>query len=207
MKKSFFHFASVAMLLMSFLALMGCGEGFDSGLQEEEDTTSRQRSDHSPPPTLGSVFDTGDKASGDSFDGNVVDSAEVLTALVWLEELDNGNMRVTTRLPAKQKTHILVRISHWAHKEDVAPFIAPWAIITIEENANFSHEFLPEPEHWTRAIRVQIQPFETLSYPMILKEVKYKTAEGYDIPEGYEFTALYRAAEGHSYVDFFHFPE
>lgn len=206
MKKRFFHFASVAMLLMPFLALMGCGEGFDSGLQEE-DTTSRQRSDHSPPPTFGSVFDTDDRASGDSFDDSALDSAEVLTALVWLEKLDNGNMRVMTRLPAQQKTHILVRISHWAHKEDEAPFIAPWAIITIEKNASFSFEFLPEPEHWTRAIRVQIQPFEALSYPGILKEVKYKTAEGYDIPEGYEFTAPYRAPEGHTSVDFFHFPE
>lgn len=212
MRKKVFLFAGVAMLLIPLLVLAGCGDDFsdfESGLLksgDEKDVTPQQPADKHLPPLV-SVFDSDDRASGNSFDDNEVDSAEVLTAVVWMEKLQNGNMRVATSLPAQQKTHILARITHWAHEEDEGPFLAPFTIITIKKNASFSGEFLPpEPEHWTRAIRVQIEPFTSLR-KLPLAAVNYKTAEGYDLEEGHEFTAPYRAPEDHRFVDFFHFPE
>ena len=204
MKKRFFLFA-ILLLLTPFLVLTGCGEDAGSGILGGDGATVRQPIGKQPPPTVGSAFtggDTGGRATGDG-----VDSAEVLTALVWLEKLENGNMRIVASLAAKQKIHILVWITHWAHPEDEAPFLVTPAIITIQENANFSLEFLPpKPEHWTRSIRVQIGPFKDLK-DLSLKTVDYKTAEDYDIEEEHEFTALYRVPEGHGHVDFFYFPE
>ena len=206
--KKFFLFAMFVMLLTPFLILMGCGENFASGLlggDDEEDVTLQQPAGRRPPPTLGSVFDTGGDTDGrvtDPRNDDEVNRVEVLMSPVWLQSFEDGTFMAVTDLPAQQDIYILTRTSHWAHAEDEVPFITKLETITIRQNASFSQRFSPDPLHWTRAVEVSIEPIEMLkklSFPEI-------TAEKIEIAEA-DITINYRALENHDRVVFFHRPE
>ncbi len=203
--KKVFLFAALAILLMPFLFLVGCGEGSASGLLggNEEGATPQRTTGRQPPPTLGSAFDTeagGERSVADPSSDGALERVEVLIAPIWLQSFEDGTFMAVTDLPAKQNIYILTRTSHWAHPEDEVPFITKLETITIRQNASFSQRFSPDPLHWTRAVEVSIEPFEILQ-KLPLPET---TAEGIEIGAGVGFTIRYRALEDHDRVVFFH---
>ena len=205
MKKRFFLFA---ILLISLSVLAGCGEELASGLVGGEDTTTqRQPAGRQPPPTLRSTFDgggtTGGRVTNPRNGDGEANRVEVLISPVWLQSFEDGTFMAVTDFPAKKDVYILTRTSHWAHPEDEVPFVTELETVTIRENASFSQRFSPDPLHWTRAVEVSIESFETLQ-KLPLPET---TAEGIEIGEGAEFTVRYRAVENHDRVVFFHRPE
>ena len=204
MEKKFFLFA---ILVIPFLILTSCGEDVGSGIRTGDGVTPQQQpSGRRPPPTLGSTFDPGDGDTGGRVTGDLRDNGdrvEILISPVWLQSCEDGTFMAVTDLPARQNIYILTRTSHWAHPEDDVPFVTKLETITIKQNASFSQRFSANPLHWTRAVEISIEPFETLQ-KLSLPET---TAEGIEIAEGTEFSARYRALENHDKVVFFHLPE
>ena len=105
--------------------------------------------------------------------------------------------RVVTNLPPTRGTlFVLLSIEYWARAEDVRPFKVKNTTLTIRQNAERSHVYLPEP--WPGAtIKVSIQPMERIQE----LERPFATYERHIVRENHEFVP-YEPIEGSSQLIF-----
>ncbi|MCY4576848.1 MAG: hypothetical protein OXB96_00215 [Candidatus Kaiserbacteria bacterium] len=206
--KSIGMFSSI-LLFAALLFSVGCGEGVGSGngIIGGGGDAGKGRS---PDSTLSDHVFSGQniptRVGIGTTDGATVNFAQtgVTVSPVWLEMTElkvNGGaksaVRVATNLPSNAGTlFVLIRVSRWAHAEDLEPVKWDDVVLTIRRGASASVWHLPEIWPGLTSM-LSIMPVEELASGKLPRA----TAEINTILEGHKFLR-YEAVAGYEHLVF-----